>query len=59
MFSATEKPETPSLLCPIRWRKEPCDSQQHNEDQNAYRKVIDHVRKTRGHVLRSKAVGEG
>src|SRR5215471_21025285 len=50
--------ERASLLCPIRWRKEPCDSQQRNEDQNAHRNVIDHVRKTRGHLLRSKAVGE-
>src|SRR6516165_6071338 len=50
--------ERASLLCPIRWRKEPCDSQQRNEDQNANRKVIDHVRKTRGHLLRSKAVVE-
>ena len=47
-----------SLLCPIRWLKEPCDSQQCNEDQNTHRKVIDNVRKTRGHLLRSKAVGE-
>ena len=31
---------------------------QRNEDQNAHRKVIDHVRKTRGHLLRSKAAGE-
>ena len=50
--------ERASLLCPIRWRKEPCDSQQRNEDQNAHRKVIDHVRKTRGHLLTSKPVGE-
>src|SRR6516162_7364050 len=32
-----------SLLCPIRWRKEPCDGQHRNEDQDANRKVIDHV----------------
>src|SRR6516164_5767618 len=42
----------------FRWRKEPCDGQQRNEDQNAHRKVIDHVRKTRGHLLTSKPVGE-
>jgi hypothetical protein len=41
-------------LCPIRRRKEPCDSQQRNEDQSAHRKVIDHVRKTRGHASGQK-----
>src|SRR5215469_16315405 len=43
-----------SLLCPIRRRKEPCDGQQRNEDQDPHRKVIDHVRKTRRHQLRLK-----
>ena len=38
--------ERASLLCPIRWRKEPYDGQQRNEDQNAHREVIDYVRKT-------------
>jgi hypothetical protein len=36
--------ERASLLCPISGRKEPCDGQQRNEDQNANRKVIDHDR---------------
>ena len=49
--------ERASLLCPIRWRKEPCDSQQRNEDQSGHRKVIDHVRKTRGHLLHVKSSG--
>jgi len=32
-------------LCRIKWRrKEPCDGQQRNEDQNANRKVINHDR---------------
>jgi len=30
---------------------------QRNEDQNAHRKVIDHVRKTRGHLLQVKSSG--
>jgi hypothetical protein len=28
----------------MRWRKEPCDSQQRNKDQDANRKIIDHDR---------------